>query len=135
VRRCLLIGKVCNFNSSKTKEYQQWSWVKKRLKQRATYLCWMHSSLLAYSILDLTYAMYNLIKHSKDGLWKVLSSGMWCHVGLVRTDVSAGYIASIFRVERICEQGATQQLATQKTNYMRTDDGLNDRWMMAGKVM
>jgi hypothetical protein len=63
----------------------------KRLKQRATNLCWMRSSLLAsvdiidfqttdaYSILDLTNAMYNLSKHSKDEklkgiLWTVSKS-------------------------------------------------------------
>jgi hypothetical protein len=56
----------------------------KRLKQGATNLCWKHSSLLAsvdviefqikdaYSILDLSNAMYNLSKHSKDEKFKVI---------------------------------------------------------------
>jgi hypothetical protein len=30
----------------------------------------------------------------------MLSSGMWRHVGLVRTDISEERVASIFRVEK-----------------------------------
>jgi hypothetical protein len=37
---------------------------------------------------------------------RVLSSWMWCHVDLVKTDVKQEHVASIFRVERIHEQGA-----------------------------
>jgi hypothetical protein len=33
-------------------------------------------------------------------------SVMWGHVGLVGTDVSEEYVASIFRVSRIGERGA-----------------------------
>jgi hypothetical protein len=33
-------------------------------------------------------------------------SGIWCHVGLVRTDVSEERVASIFRVEIIHKEGA-----------------------------
>jgi hypothetical protein len=38
-------------------------------------------------------------------LWRMLSSGMWCHVALVRTDISEEHTASIIRVRRISELG------------------------------
>jgi hypothetical protein len=36
---------------------------------------------------------------------KMPYSGTWCHVDLVRDDVSEEHVATIFRVERIDEQG------------------------------
>jgi hypothetical protein len=38
---------------------------------------------------------------------RITFSGMWCRVGLVKTDVSEESIASIIRVERVSELGTT----------------------------
>jgi hypothetical protein len=41
---------------------------------------------------------------------------MWCHVALVKTDVSEEYIVSIISVERISELG-TMTAVTSKLHY------------------
>jgi hypothetical protein len=35
------------------------------------------------------------------GTMKTAASGLRCHIGLVRIDISEGHVAVIFRVERI----------------------------------
>jgi hypothetical protein len=47
-----------------------------------------------------TDAFLQDLRFSRRWLWRMPSSGMWCHVVLVWTDVSEKRIASIFRVEK-----------------------------------
>jgi hypothetical protein len=51
------------------------------------------------------------------------SSGMWCRVGLVRTDVSEDRVASIFRLER----SQTSDLARVTWRRITEDDILHTR--------
>jgi hypothetical protein len=47
------------------------------------------------------------------------SSGMWCRMALVRTDVSEGRIASAIRVTRIGEPGTTLEVTSNQTTLPR----------------
>jgi hypothetical protein len=57
-------------------------------------------------------------------LWRMQSSGMWCHVTLLRTDVSEEYIASVMRVIRISDLGTTLAITSNWSTLIlfRPDD-------------
>jgi hypothetical protein len=70
----------------------------------------LSSTELVSLILSLHFNPSNvlsIISTSILNLWRVSSSGIWCHVALVMSDVSKEYIASIIRANKISELGAT----------------------------
>jgi hypothetical protein len=59
---------------------------------------------LLYCLIQVIYLRFNVFM---AWLWRMASSGMWHHVALARTDVSAERIAPIIRIKRIGELGTT----------------------------
>jgi hypothetical protein len=54
---------------------------------------------------------FEVFTFSQRWLWRMPSSGMWCRVELVWTDVSEECIASIFRVEKPQARNLREQVA------------------------
>jgi hypothetical protein len=52
-------------------------------------------------MIDFIY--YTVTLYNKITILRMPSSGLWRRVGIVRTDVSEESVASMFRVEIICE--------------------------------
>jgi hypothetical protein len=63
------------------------------------------------------------LRFSQWWLWRMLPSGMWCHVGLVWTDVLEEHIASIFRVEKSAAATCSYWFLAQ--GFFYPDDGCN----------
>jgi hypothetical protein len=75
-------------------------------------------SKLHYIIID---SFWNFVPCEEIYNWRMASSGILCHVALVRTDVSDKLSTSFIRVTRICELGTNlmkEALRTSETSVL-----------------